>query len=212
MSPVSARFGRIVGPTDVSLPLAQMLRDYFPAYLAEAERQAGLVARTIPQPKHYGIGLDVDDHRVQHGLPAVLVAAPDMGDVQRGTRVLDGAFAVQVSTFVKGDRSEDVMTLSGRYTGAVRLCVLRELHRALDGAGLTVGEFSLTGESYDEAAPSKRTVLGIASSVFTVGIEEIVDLGPTPFPDGPPADPYAVPANYPLVEAAYVDVRRQENQ
>lgn len=194
---VHPRFGVMVGPDTVGKALLGTLQSYLLAYVAEIERQDGLAPRTLPAPKSFQYAADLDERRPEHHTPSVWVLSPGLDNEPiRHAKGKHGAtFDVMVGSFVTDQGTEKTRVLSSRYCRALRGCLLREAVRGLRDAGLGECGVTWTDETYNEGDTDQRRTIGVAVSAFTVQVETVAQAGPSPFPAGPPADPYAVPAD-----------------
>jgi hypothetical protein len=209
--PAHPRIGRIVGPYGLALSIKHGLQDFLVAYIAEVERQDGLEARTIPEPRSYAIGADIDEKRPEHALPSVWVLIPGLdGETTRRSKGFhDATFALAVGAYVTTTNAQDTKLLLDQYARAVRECVLREAPRIIRDSGYGSATVNWTDETYGEGEIRQSRTLGVYVGAFPLTVENVAQAGVSPFPAGPPADPYTPPPGLVTITEADAEIVKE---
>lgn len=193
---------RSVGAAQVRAAVQSTLEAWLPTYIADAERRAGLAARTIDLPRSWR-RLARFDTVAADQLPAVFVTSPGIEVVERrGSGEHDATWRIAVTAVARGRTFEETADLVGYYTAAVRAALIQH---AAHGIGATT---RWDDESYDAVAVDAQRTLGAGVVEVLVTVRNVIDAHDADVPATPPADPYATPAAPVTVTRTNVDLTR----
>lgn len=193
--PASDVFGPIVDGSVVERAAIATLRDYLSQYLAEAERQTGRAACSLPRVRSFSVGAEFA-HDVEDQLPAVTLIAPGLAERPevRGSGSYRARWSLGVAVLVAAGGRDATRELAKLYTAAVRTCLVQQ--RTLGGA---VDGVEWIDERYDDAPPDATRTLSAGQAVFIVDVEGVLNrrTGPrAPAPDPClPSSPFATVAD-----------------
>jgi hypothetical protein len=197
-----AEVGPMVTGGDVEAAVMVTLRDWLPAYLAEAERQHGLPAGDTPPPRGWAItGRDLQKLNTDQ-LPCIVVMAG--GIVQPPVKegppgAYTAIWGVDIGTVFSAAWGRASRRSCQLYARAVHLC-LEQRSLALPGCAV-----DWRGEVYDELDFESSRSYSASVVSFNVEVREVAWAAGGPPPDAPaPGDP-TVPFD-PWVTVADTDV------
>lgn len=200
-------YGAIVTAPQVGAAVTATLKAWFPAYLAELERQEDIEPGTLkaPVPAAYKTtSVDMENWPSNH-LPGVIVFSPGTFDTPE--RAGDGShqalFEVGVGVVVKGRDEDNAEYLAGIYAAAARAALVQ--HGSLGGFASGI---EWLGERTDVIEDDSERTLRAAVIALVVDVPNVVDAFAGPLE--PPADPLADPTPWPSVATAGVDVTKGE--
>jgi hypothetical protein len=201
-----ASFENISGDTVAEAAL-ETLKTWLPAYLALQERKEGLPARTLPLPKSYLAAVDANSQMPEDQFPRVMVISPGLaGEPQKGpTGYYSAAFALAAGAAVTGDDREQTRKFMQSYVAAIRNCLITQKLTDLPAI------LDWTDETYDEIPGARSRSLAGGEVAFVVYVDDVQTLAESPWPDGPPDDPYEEPQDGPAIDEVIVDVDKKEN-
>lgn len=181
------------------------LKDWMPFYIAQMERETGRDPRQLPQIKSWVLRPDFEYWPEDLKTPAIVVVSPGLvGD--RPTKTGDGYYratwSLGVAAVTEASDQDATNELAGVYGAAVRGALLQR--RSLEGE-MRITDWIDTDT--DRIPSEKRRSIAAEMNLFTVEMEQIVSVAEGPRGE-PPADPYADPGNWPVVETTAVEVDR----
>lgn len=187
-------YGPMVTGAHVEAAAIETMQLWMPGYLAEAERQAGLDARSLATPRAWKTTNEDIDHWPELQLPAVVIVSP--GIVERPTK--DGAgrytavFGLAIGVVVNA-RDQAAANLNAKLYGACVVAMLLH-HPSLGGFASALDWVDL---SYDDVPADYLSVGAYAAAGFEVTVPDVLHAysGPTE----PPDDPYEDPGDRPTV-------------
>lgn len=192
-------FGNWLSPRHVEAAYIDHVVKWLETFVAEAERQFGFTARSIPVPHRGQFTVSREDFQKmpEDQTPAVLVLAPGMaGEARReADRSLTAPIALAFGVIAYTPALEQgLATEIAQILGlAIREIVLR-----LPPDDLEVKGVRLIDERYGDL---EERSMGSSRVIFTVDVANWSpgSGGPVDRTD-PPEDPYDPPGNYPLVQ------------
>lgn len=171
-------------------------------YLAEVERQNGIVPRTLPVPpaddSYYG-GLDALSW-IEASLPSLIVAVKPEGPPERmGAGDYGQMFQIAVTAIVAGEHEDAARQIAQHYGTAIQGAILQRGSLGLDGAKTTLaGSPDVTFTEQDT-----RRFMQVALTFHTwVPLTVSEANGPLSVP----RDPYTPAGDWPLVQDTNVTV------
>lgn len=196
-------FGPIVTGHDVEQWCLALLKRWTGTYLAEVERQAGLVAGDLARPRAYVITPTLD-RWPEDQLPAVLLVSPGLAErpVKDGGGYYRARWEMAAACHVSARTELEAHAMAQRYTAALmRLFIQRP---SLDGKANGVDWLE---ESYDQLDHDSTRSLAVGFARFTVQADNIALANAGPATPSDPLDPDTQPwPDWPLVETVDVDV------
>lgn len=198
-------FKPIITRQDVEHAALNTLKPWFDTYLAEVERQKGLIVRQLPRPRSY-MRRNEFDKWPEEQLPSIIVISP--GIVGRPTASGSGMFTADwglgVAVIAEGRDNDNTRDLVGYYTAAIRALILQR--PSLNGFAKGV---VWEDERYDDISDfdAGRTMAS-GQVVFQVEVEDVVSTRAGPVtPDTPPVDPPPVSPDWPIADTVTADVQ-----
>jgi hypothetical protein len=205
-------FGAIQVATDLEDAVVTTLSDWFPVYLREYERQAGLVADNVaplkhPLPQSY-LRADKLDREAASALPAIVVVSPGLSGRSKPSQEGDGSFNVPFNiaagVFVGSNLREDTMRLVRVYTAICRTIMLQK-----QSFGGFANGSAWVDESYDDDFPfPDGQTISAGQVIFEVWVAGVVNRFGGPAAD---PDPATQPGSeWPLAETVTATVEPKE--
>jgi len=198
----------IVDRRTVERNVLSHLQQWLVPYLAAMERFHGLDTQSIPTPKAWRVEQQFA-RRPQDHLPFVAVVSSGINPGKTPAREGDGmtrAWWLVAIGAVCGARSDQMAKdLSGYYGAAIRMAMMH----VPDLGGWSSG-VDWNDERYDDWSPILEQVVSSVRLVFTVEVEQVVNVfegfrdmwgKPTV-----PPDPYNVPTSYPDITEKQITV------
>jgi hypothetical protein len=179
---------------------AQML-----PYLARIERQEGLTPEQITKPKSWEI-INEFTRYPEEGMPFIAVISPGISPGRNPMQEGDGAvtawWLLAIGAIVAARDERTAKDLAGYYGAAIRGLVMEQPELGGWASGVEWND-----EKYDDFPRITERTLAAARLVFTVKVEDVVNVYGAPrLWDGtvaPPLDdPYAPPAPLPTADGA----------
>ncbi len=211
-APYSSIFGPLVGRGNLEHQVLNTLSTWIVTYIAEYERQNGLVPRSTPIPPspdsiHGGIDFETFETYL---CPELIAVCTPMGETERHESGRYGEwFSVAVAAVVYGEGSQDATrALADVYGTAIAGILAQQGMFGLQPDGIT--PFATRTRLFNTAAPAfpnpdVRDVLRTVVVAHTFIADLVSDMeGPLI----PPPDPYATPANWPQADLVEVDLIR----
>lgn len=194
-------FGEILLGSNVEQAVIANLKTWFPTYLAEVERQEGVTAHSIPEPRSYDTVNDFQKWP-ENQLPAVVVVSPGLAGLPmtEGDGRTRAAWIVGIAVVASAKDKRSTQNLAKLYAAVVRTLMLQQ--QSLGGIGMGT---SWRHESYTDIPASDERTLGSCQVIFEVDIGDVVHarMGLAQ----PPDDPYSPDPEWPTVETADVTVQ-----
>lgn len=201
----------------VEMAVEQTLRDWFTAYLCEAERQHGLTAGLIAWPKGWAHSGSDLEKMAQDQLPCFVImsggiaAAPVTTGmpVTLGKPVTGGnmsaVWGIEVASIHNAAYDRSARRNAQLYAVAVSRCLWQ---RPLEGLAATTRE---RGQSYDELDFERTRTYAASTVSFDITVEDVgwTAGGPPPVAT-PPPDPTLPFEPWPTVITTRVDVTNHE--
>lgn len=192
-------FGDWTSPRHIELAYIDHIERWITTYIAEAERQFGIDARSLPVPARgqFTVHRSEFEKWPEDQTPAILVLAPGLaGDPRReADKSLTAPIAIGFGIIAAaGAIFEDAAAEIAQIIGVS----IREIVLNLRPIGLDVAGVELLDEQYGDV--EKRS-LGSSRLIFRVWVKNW-----SPGPSGPidrvnpPDDPYLPSGNYPTVQ------------
>jgi hypothetical protein len=216
VTPVApAEVGPMISGFTVEMAVENTLRDWFTAYLCEAERQHGLEAGQIAWPRGWAHSGSDLEKMAQDQLPCFVIMSggitnPPMVSampVNVGSSIalpvgnMTAVYGVEVASVHNAAYDRMSRRNAQLYAVAVARCLLQ---RPLRGLASTVRQ---RGESYDELDFERTRTYSASTASFDITVEATgwTDGGPPPEAT-PPGDPTQPFPPWPTVETTEVDV------
>jgi len=202
VAPPEDAFGAIVGRDQVAQAVAGMLSQWLPVYIAEIERQRGLMPRTLPLPPNaditaldtsYQIGVDLETWTLAE-TPVIIVVTQPTGTPTRFDLGFYGCwYESQIAVIVQAEDEQSAIQQADWYGAAVMACALQQ-----GSLGGVVSKTLLVEPARTEFV--NPAVRNVARAVVTVHhwVGNIVDESRGPL--SPPSDPYLPVAGLPVAE------------
>lgn len=178
-------FGRIVTGADVEAWSWATLRTWISTYLAEVERQSGLVAGSLQRPRGFVTAPSLDKWP-EDQLPALLLISVGMSEppLKQGDGRFRARWEMGLACVVSARREDESRALAMRYMAALRALFVQR--PSLDGnAAGTVW----LGEQYDQLEYDDARSLTAGLAQFTVEVEDVVSANAGPLRADKPLDP-----------------------
>lgn len=198
-----SRFGTWTSPRHVETSYIDLVNKWLPTYIAEAERQFGLAARTLPVPERgqYTTSRDQFQKWPEDQTPAVIVLAPGLaGDARKEA---DRSWTAPVGL------GFGVIAATPFFEAATELAqilavAIREIVLHLPPEGIKVDSVELLDEQYGDV---ENRALGSSRVIFRVWVRNwgSGEGGPINRQD-PPDDPYTDPGERPTVTSVFVNL------
>lgn len=199
----TAEVGPMLAGLDVEQAVFQTLRDWLPAYLAEAERQHELPAGEVPTPKGWVItGRDLQK-LTSDQLPCVVIMTAGILDppVREGAPgVLTARFAVDIGTVFNAAWGRASRRHAQLYAAAIRCCLLQRPLAALEATAV-----DWRGETYDELDFESSRSYSASVASFNVEVRAVAWAAGGPPPQVTPPDDPTEPFD-PWVRVAETDI------
>lgn len=195
-------FGNIVTAHDLEHAVKDTLKEWFPEYLAEIERQSDVPGLNLPSPRSY-------EHRVEMSnfpedqLPQCIIVSPGMASapMMEGNGSYRAFWKILIGIVNSAKDKESTARNSKLYAAATRAIILQ--HRSL--GGFTSG-MVWDGESYEHGPVEAERTLAVCSLEFTFEVESVASERGGPIEHA--EDPEVPPADWPLVETTDVDIEK----
>jgi hypothetical protein len=197
--------GRLKHRGLVEAAVLNTLKDWMPFYIAQMERETGRAARDLPQIESWILRPEFEYWPEDLMTPAVVVVSPGLaGDrpAKTGDGYYRATWSVGVATVTEASDQDATNELAGIYGAAVRGALLQR--RSLEGE-MRIADW--IDVDTDRIPSEARRTLAAEMNLFTVEMEQIVSVAEGPRGE-PPADPYADPGDWPVVETIDVEVHR----
>lgn len=188
-------FGKIVTDDQVEDAVLSILKKWMPTYLAEVERQVGLVAGHYTRPRSWRVRNDIDK-LPEDMLPMIIVVSAGLEDPasKDGRQSMRAAWAIGVAAIASSINQDESRRYAYRLGAAIRAALVQ--HQSLDGAlgGSVTGVRWLDGRNNElpQPDPGERTIWA-TRQVFAVDLKNVLTQ------TGGPVRPDAVPKPDPLV-------------
>lgn len=202
MSVISPVFSRMLSGAQIEAHAMKSLKQWFPTYLREFERQADIKSGSMMIPRNYD---DRNTFDMESGeqLPKVVVIAPGIV----GTPSKDGSgqytatWRLGVGIAIAGNTEEHANKLVKGYGAVIRAIMLQN-----SGMGEIGGiDIRWTDESYDDIdLPNQTRLLKAASLYFDIDFTNVVTRR------GGPTVPDQAPDSYDYGEVELVDIELQK--
>ena len=203
-NPFATAIGPIVTGRDVELAALDTLKAWSSVYIAEAERQSGRVAGSLPRIRAWTTAADFEKWP-EDQLPCVLLIAPGLAAPPRadGAGLYAAEFSMGFAVIVSTATLEETAKVAKLYCAALRTCLIQ--HESLGGvaAGLT-----WLDENYDDLPSIDTRSLGAGQAIFAVEVRDISRRWNGP--QEPPADPLAPIEDDPYATSVATAVRPYE--
>jgi hypothetical protein len=205
-------FGRLVGANHVEDAAVGVLRKWFVTYLYEVERQSGIEAGTIAEPRGVRVSGGVEK-MPEDQTPTLIVASPGISDdapVTNGARqyqarfILDLAGVVSAKGGLESGGSPRALRLARLYALAMRGC----LGQQADDDGILYRR-DWVAEDYDVLDSIDDRTICVAKVRFEVEVPDVLTLDAGPIgPYGPPpeTDPLPISPEWPIATDAEIEV------
>lgn len=198
-------FGRIVTRTELENAAKVTVQTWISTYLAEVERQHGIVAGRYERPRGYSTTNDFDRWE-EDQLPCIIIVSPGMSStpVKRGDGNYNTWWALGVGVVCSGDTEHDTRAMVDIYTAAIRALLIQRPSLNQFAQGLNYED-----ERYDEAATENRRSLQAGYVVCTVEVDNVVmsNAGPMTPSDPPSPDPTVPIPDWPVATGGKVGVQ-----
>lgn len=203
-------FGTWISPRHIELAYKDHLGKWITTYIAEAERQFGIPARSIPVPGagQFTVHRSEFEKYPDDQTPAVLVLAPGLAGTPRreADRSLTAPIALAFGVIAAGgptfeDQAAEVAQIIG--------LAIREIVRNLEPEDIEVDGIELLDEQYGDIEQrgmgSSRVIFRVWVKNWAPGRARPIDLS------NPPIDPYQPPGDWPLVSThnVYLNLTRR---
>jgi hypothetical protein len=196
-------FGRIISGADVEDWCEQLVRRWASTYLAEKERQDGLLPGALPRPRGWTIAPSVDKWP-EDQLPALIFESTGIPAPPRkgGDGRYRARWELRLSAIVSAATERDSRRLAARYTAALRGLFLQR--PSLDGHAAGV---DWAAERYDELGFDDQRSLGLATVALIIEVDDVATAGAGPATPADPLEPAIDPwPDWPIVKTADADV------
>lgn len=197
-------YGQIIGGSHVEAAAQETLQLWYPAYLAEVERQNGRTPGGLPQIRSWTNVADFS-RWPEDALPCMVLICPGTADTPTqdgGDGTYRATWALRAAVIVSADTEEHTRDLAKLYVDATKAAVIQ--HQTLGGFALAT---DWLGENYAPLPIDKRRSLASGEVAFNVTVDGVLDrfAGPT---TPPPVDPLADPGDWPTALTAEATVDR----
>lgn len=205
-------YGPLTSNWHVERALIAHLKTWQETYLAEIERQNEIDARKLPVFRSWE-AVDQIEKWPESRLPACVIVARGITD--RPRREGDGryratyrveAIAVAGTTHPGEDGQSRSDMLANLYAAAILGAVMQ--HQSL--SGFAEGVTWLQTAARPLALDDERRTLAASGHLFGIDVHDVLDARGGPAE--PPDDPYAVPADWPTVEATEITVEKPNEE
>jgi len=199
--------------------LLNHLKLWLPTYLAEVDRQRGLVAGATAVPRSWQI-VQQFDLSEEPQMPAVIIESPGPNDTPKkeGDGTVRVTYEMRVISVVAAKDYASTNDLGKRYAGAIMDVVMQK--RSLGDPNVMGTDFM--GYSHVEVpTEERRTKVGIATNLeITYRYAANWKMGPSmpiivpdPNADPPvdPTDPYPDPATIPDADHVHVTITKEDS-
>lgn len=204
-APFTSAIGRIVTGRDVELAALAMLKRWASTYLAEAERQTGRPAGSLPRVRTWTTAPEFEKWP-EDQLPCVLLISPGLAEPPKpdGGGTYRAQFSLGLACVVSTAHMDDTADLAKLYCAVLRACLLQ--HQSLEGfaAGVT-----WLDENYDDLPSIDTRSLGAGQAIFAVEVDGISTRwnGPVSPDSDPPANGTDPIPDDPTVQDVAVDIQ-----
>lgn len=200
-------FGTWLAPRQVEQALIDHCLKWGVHYIAEAERQFGIPARSLPVPERgqYTTVRDEFEKWPEDQTPVVLVIAPGLRGEPR--READRTLTAPVGLGLGVVASIPGFEGMGAEVAQLLGLSLRNLILTLPPEGIEVEAVDIVDERYGDIPSDKSRSMGAARFVFNYWVRNWADLKARPKKLADPLDdPYAVPEDWPRVESVFTTI------
>jgi len=198
-------FGRIITGGDVERWALALTRKWFSTYLAESERQHGIVAGTLPRPRAIVLGPSFDKWP-EDQVPAVIVTSPGTADLpwRDGDGLYRARWTLEPGVLCSARTQAESHDLAALYGGALELLFLQR--PSLDGYANGV---AWLGIRYDDLGYDDTRSLYAARVQLVVEVADVAQSLAGPTTPDEPLDPDTDPwPAWPLVQTVELDVEK----
>jgi hypothetical protein len=178
MTSISSVFGRIVTASQIEEAFILTLKQWFPTYLSEMERQLNMSVNSLPHPQNYTNRNSFDAEKAEE-IPKVVVISPGLegAPILVGSKTYRASWRVGVGVATAASEEEMANKMMKAYAGATRAIILQQLSR--DTVPIAQVEWVL--ETYDDLPiPGQIQQYKAASLFFVVDVETVVSKGRGP--------------------------------
>ncbi len=206
-----SKFGFSVSRKQVLDDIEETIKTWMKEYLAEAERQAGLDPRTLPEIKTF---TQVNEFRnwAQDETPVCVLVSPGLSDKpkKKGDGWYMASFDVGVAIIVQANNRENTNNLADIYGPILRQLILQQA-----GYGGLISGIDFEDERYNDVPETEDRAQASVQVIFSVEVPGMVNdkLGVTEPSDDPYGDGLEDPGEQseaPLAESASVAVEEKE--
>lgn len=201
----SSAIGPLVNGRDVELAALAVLKRWAGTYLAEAERQTGRTAGSLPRIRGWCTAADFEKWP-EDQLPCVLLVSPGLAEepLADGRGHYRAKFSLGVAVIVSTAYMDATAELAKLYTACCRAVILQ--HQSLEGFAAGV---EWVDESYADLESIDTRSLGAGQAVFAVEVDGIARRWNGPKTPGEPPDPDTEPLpSDPTVTTVDIDTNR----
>lgn len=179
------------------------IEEWFIPYLADVERKQTppLTPRTLAQPRSYNVVTEFTPFPEEQ-LPFIAVISPGLMPGRKphidGDGMVKAWWQVAVGALVSANNERAAKDLAGFYGVALRLLMTQ-----MPQLGGWASGVEWMDEKYDDFPRVRELTRAAVRHVFVIEVQDVMNVrqGPRDL-DGvftPPADPYAVPDDYPEI-------------
>lgn len=200
-------FGPMISRSELEAAATLTLKTWISTYLAEAERQHGVVAGSYARPRSYTASNEFERFD-EAQLPAIVVVSPGLvgTPVRQALGVYRTTWALGVGVVCSGNDEADVREMVNLYTVAIRTLLIQRPSLGQFAAGLNYED-----EKYDEISSEKRRSLQAGYVVCSVEVDNVVDASGGPITPSDPPDPETDPIpDWPIAISGSATVTREE--
>lgn len=206
-------YGRLVGANHVEDAAVSVLRKWFVTYLHEVERQSGIPAGTIAEPRSVRISGGVEK-MPEDQTPTLIVASPGISDnapVTNGSRQYQAQFILDLSGVASAKGTEEngsprALRIARLYALALRACIGQQT----DPDGYLYRRDWLA-EDYDVLDSIDDRTICVAKVRYAIEVPDVLtlDAGPIgPYGPGPETDPLPISPEWPIATDAEIKVEK----
>lgn len=198
-------FGQIITRDDLENAAKTTLQTWLSTYLAEVERQSGVVAGSYERPRSYSTTNDFEKFD-EAQTPAIIIVSSGLigAPIKQGTGTYRTTWALGVGVVCSGSDEGDVRTMVNIYTAAIRTLLVQRPSLGQFAQGLNYED-----EKYDEVTGAKRRTLQAGYIVCSVEVDNVVDASGGPITPSDPPDPATDPiTDWPIAESGSVLVTK----
>lgn len=189
-------FGHVIDRDEFEVHVMGFIELWMSTYLAEMERQKGIVPGHLPRPRSY-TQVNKFEKWTQEQLPAVIVVSPGITGkpAKTGDNVYRAKWTLGIGIVIAAATEMQNRKLIGTYTAAIRKLFLDKP---------SLGGFAMgtdwVGENFDDMPDDSRRSIAHGSVLFVVEVDGVAvgRSGPRTA-DPPPVDPLPDPGDWPVV-------------